>query len=107
MKIKYLFLACLFPFLGQGQVVKNYKQLENGINVHLVEGTLNISPLSENTVRIKFYKDVEAKIPELIFTSNYKAPTFKVADSPTKLELKGEKNSCYYRQTNREVNFCR
>ncbi len=91
MKIRYLFLACLFPLLGQGQVVKNYKHLENGINVHLVEGTLNISPLSENAVRIKFYKDVEAKIPELIFTSNYKTPTLKVADSPTKLELKEKK----------------
>ena len=91
MKTKYLFLICMFPLLYQGQVVKSYKQLANGVNINLTEGTLNISPIAGNTVRIKFYKDVETKVPELIFTSTEKAAKFKVADSPSKLELKGEK----------------
>ena len=82
MKIKYLFLACLFPLLSQGQVVKSYKQLANGVNVNLTEGTINISSIADNAVRIKFYKDVEAKVPELIFTSTEKDAKFEVADLP-------------------------
>jgi alpha-D-xyloside xylohydrolase len=91
MKIKYLFLACVFPLLSQGQVVKSYKQLANGVNVNLTEGTINISSIADNAVRIKFYKDVEAKVPELIFTSTEKDAKFEVADLPSKLELRGEK----------------
>jgi len=90
-KIKYLFLVCLFPFLCQGQVVKSFKQLKDGLNVTLSNGTLNISSFAENAVRIKFYKGVEAKVPELIFTSDYSAPPFKIYDLSSKLELKGKK----------------
>ena len=86
-----MLLTCLFPLLCLGQVVKSYKQLANGVNVNFTEGTLNISSIAGNAVRIKFYKDVEAKIPELIFTSIEKAAKFDVADSPLKLELKGER----------------
>ena len=88
MKIKYLFLICLFPLLCQGQAVKSYKQLTSGININLTGGTLNISPVQKNAVRIKFYKTVETKIPELIFTSKYIKPEFKVSDSSSKIELK-------------------
>ena len=91
MKIKYLFFACLFPFLCQAQVVKNYKQLTNGVNVNLTEGTLNISPIAENAVRIKFYKNVEANVPELIFNSTEKTAKLKVTDSPSNLRLIGKK----------------
>ncbi len=91
MKLKQLVLACLFPLLVHGQAVKNYKQLADGVNVNLTDGTLNISPIADNAVRIKFYKNVEAKVPELIFTSTDKTSKLKVTDSPSKLELKGEK----------------
>ena len=91
MKTKYLLLACLFPLLVHGQAVKNYKQLADGVNVNLTDGTLNISPIADNAVRIKFYKNVEAKVPELIFISTVKSSKLKVTDSPSKLELKGEK----------------
>ncbi len=90
-KIKYLILTCLFPLLCQGQSVKNYQQSANGVNVNLKEGTLNISPIAENAVRIKFYKNVEANVPELIFTSNETTSKLKVTESPSRLELKGEK----------------
>ena len=90
MKIKFLFFTCMFPLLVHGQVVKNYKQLKDGVNVNLIDGTLNISPLAINAVRIKYYKK-ETKVPELIFTSTGKTEKLKVAESSTKLELKGEK----------------
>ncbi|MGA8265107.1 MAG: TIM-barrel domain-containing protein [Ignavibacteriaceae bacterium] len=89
MKLKHILFVCLFPLLCQGQVVKSYKQLANGVNVNLTGGTLNIAPIAENAVRIKFYKNVEAKVPELIFISNNKTPKLKVTNLPSKLDLKG------------------
>ena len=81
----------LFPILCQGQVVKGFKQLPDRINVTLSEGTLSISPLSENSVRIKFYAETEGNLPELIFKSGTPKPPFQVFDLPSKLEIKTKK----------------
>ena len=91
MIIKYLFFCCMFSFLCQGQVVKNYKQLNDKLDVNLLNGTLSISLIADNAVRIKFYKKVEAKVPELIFTSKVPTTAFKIIDSPSKVEFKGGK----------------
>jgi len=91
MKFKYLLLVFLFPLICKGQDVKSYKQLGNGVIINLTEGILNISPMSENAVRIKFYKKVEAKVPELIFTSIEKTPKLRITNLPSKLELKAGK----------------
>jgi alpha-D-xyloside xylohydrolase len=91
MKLKLLLAISLFPLLCQAQVVKSFKQLPDRVNVTLADGTLSISPLADNTVRIKFYKVSEGNLPELIFTSGAKTPEFKVADSPSKLEIKAPK----------------
>jgi alpha-D-xyloside xylohydrolase len=91
MKFEYFFLSCLFPLVCQGQVVKSFQQMPGGINVSLPNGTLGIFPLSENAVRLKFYQDAEARVPELVFSSTVPAPAFSVADSPSRLEVKGKR----------------
>ena len=91
MKLKCLLIISLFPLLCQGQMVKSFKQLPDKVNVIFSDGTLSISPLSDNSVRIKFYKVSEGNLPELVFTSGATAPAFQVADSPTKLEIKTAK----------------
>jgi alpha-D-xyloside xylohydrolase len=91
MKFKCLLLACLFPFICQGQVVKSLQQISGGISVSLPNGTLGIYFLSDSAVRIKFYQDAESQVPELVFSSTVPAPAFKVADSPSKLEVKGKR----------------
>lgn len=88
MKLRYILIISLFPILCQGQVVKNYEQVAEGINVSLTDGILGIYPLSENAVRVRFYKDPEIRVPELIFTSAISQTRFKVSDSPTGLEIK-------------------
>ena len=87
MKLRCICLAFIFPIVCQGQVVKSYNQSSNGVNLILSDGTLSLSPLAENAVRIKFYEKVENTLPELIFTSRLPTPTFHVADSPARLEL--------------------
>jgi alpha-D-xyloside xylohydrolase len=88
MKFKHLLLVCLFPVLCEGQVVKSFKQETNKINITLEDGILSVIPLTENSVRIKLYKDNEVKMPELVLTSGIQPPKFKVSDSPAKLEVK-------------------
>jgi alpha-D-xyloside xylohydrolase len=88
MKFRYSLLVCLVPLLCQGQVVKSFRQLANGVNVRLTGGTLNVSPLAENAVRIRFYKGAKVQVPEFIFTSSVQTPPFHVSDSPSKLEIK-------------------
>jgi alpha-D-xyloside xylohydrolase len=68
--------------------VQGFKQGTDRIDITLREGTLSVIPLTESAVRIKFYKDAEVKIPELILTSVIQPPRFKVSDLPAQLEVK-------------------
>ena len=67
--------------------MKSFKQTNGKIDVILTDGTLSIYPVTENAVRIRFYKGTEMKVPELIFTSKVAVPQFKVSDSPSKLVI--------------------
>lgn len=87
-KIGCMLFICLFPFFSLGQVVGDYKRQPDKIDVPLPDGTLSICPLTDNAIRIKFYQDVESKLPELIFTSNGSAPLFQVSESDAKIEMK-------------------
>jgi alpha-D-xyloside xylohydrolase len=91
MKIKWSLLLIMIPLLCTGQVLKNYKKSSDGINITLVSGTLKISSLSDNAVRIRFFKDEESRLPELIFNSSSSKTGLKLIDSPSKIELKGKK----------------
>lgn len=88
MKLIIFVIISLFTGLCNGQDVKSFKQLRDRIDVTLSEGTLSIYPLTENAVRIKFYKEVEANLPELIFTTSVPTPDFQVLDSISKLTVK-------------------
>jgi len=87
--IQILFLAImLFPVFNQGQNLKSFKQGNDRIDITLSEGVLSVIPLTDNSVRIKFFKNAEEHIPELIFKSNVSTPGFYISDSPSKLEVK-------------------
>lgn len=90
MRIRYLFIIILFPAFCQGQVFKSFKQTIASISINLSDGMLSINPIADNAVRIKFYKETEGNLPELVFTSGITTPGFQVSDSPSKLEIKGK-----------------
>ena len=90
-KLKHLIIIVLFPALCHCQDVISYEQKNNQVNVILSEGMLSIYPLTENAVRIKFSKDNEPDVPELILTSNIPTPGFQVSDLPSTLEIKVKK----------------
>ena len=105
MEIKFFLLICLLPALCQGQVVKNYEQKTNQVIVVLTEGTLSISPVTDNAVRIRFYKDNEINLPEFVFTSNVPVPWFQVSDLPSKLEIKQKNITVSLNKQNGNLSF--
>ncbi|NMB33386.1 MAG: DUF5110 domain-containing protein [Clostridium sp.] len=72
-----IFLSFIFIFFSCQQKVE-LQQLNKGVNILLPDGTLGIYPLSDRTVRIKFFNSEKNKLPELVVTSEYETPAFKV-----------------------------
>ncbi|WP_243348390.1 TIM-barrel domain-containing protein [Parabacteroides sp. FAFU027] len=93
MKKKILLLTFLLPAICFAQAVKSFTQYKKGVVVTLSEGTLALNPLTENSVRVKFYKGAEDNLQELVFTSNAPTPAFKVQESATAVEVKVAKIS--------------
>jgi alpha-D-xyloside xylohydrolase len=89
-KFKYLLLIWLLPVFCQAQVYKSHIQTKEKVTISLSDGTLDIVPLADNAMRIKFYKDAKTSLPELIFTSSISAPVFQVSDVSSKIEVKGK-----------------
>ena len=90
MKLIFILLITVLSAICQGQVVKGYKQITGRVIVTLTEGTLSICPLTDDVVRIKFFKGTEESAPELIFTSSIPTPGFHVSNSPSKLDIIGK-----------------
>ena len=86
-KVLFLVIVCLSGLYACSPGI-TYKQVENGINITMKNGTLGIYPLAENAVRIKFFKDTQKDLPELIFKSGIPVPAFEVAETSSGLELK-------------------
>jgi alpha-D-xyloside xylohydrolase len=88
MKLIFFIIIGWIPVLSQGQEVKSFKQVKDRIDVTLSEGTLSICPLTDNAVRIKFLKDADVRMPELVFTSDVRTPGFTVSNLPSRLEVR-------------------
>jgi alpha-D-xyloside xylohydrolase len=88
MKLRLLLIVFLFPAISQAQLIKSYTKLPSQVNITLAEGTLSISSLADNAVRIRFFKDTGKSLPELVFTSVASTPHFQVDDLPLKLEVR-------------------
>jgi len=87
---RFFLIISIFPLLCQGQTVKNFKQEKGIVDVALSEGTLRISSLTDNAVRVQFYTGAKAEVTELVFTSIAAAPDLKVTDLPSELEISGK-----------------
>jgi alpha-D-xyloside xylohydrolase len=88
MKSIFILIISLLPVICHGQDVKSFKQSKDRIDATLSEGTLSIYPLTDDAVRIKFYKGSEVQVPELIFNTKARTPHFHVSDLLSKLEIK-------------------
>ena len=90
MKKWCLLMILMFTVVCHGQVVKSFTRGKGTVDISISSGTLRISSLTDNSFRIRFFKDT-ADLPELVFVNKVPAPDFKINDSPSKLEIKGQK----------------
>jgi alpha-D-xyloside xylohydrolase len=105
MKLRLFLIISFFSLLCQGQVVKSYKRFSDKVDITLSDGTLRVSPLTDNVVRITFYQKTEGNLPELVFTSSIPTPEFQVSDSPFKLEIKAKKISVLLDKQTGELSY--
>jgi alpha-D-xyloside xylohydrolase len=90
MKLVKILVVSFLPMVCHGQAIGDFKQVKDGVTITTNGGTLGIYPVSDNAVRVRFYKGAEVTVPELIFTSEIKVPAFQVLDSPSKTEIKSK-----------------
>ena len=86
MKQKFLFLITLIPVLTFAQVYKKYTLQKDRLSIQLGEGTLNIIPLSDKAIRVKWQKGMKEE-RELVLVNKLSVPAFKVSETPLKLKL--------------------
>ncbi|MEJ5352496.1 MAG: TIM-barrel domain-containing protein [Melioribacteraceae bacterium] len=82
-----LFHFCVVVFCN-AQIVNEYVQLDDRVNVLLQDGTISIHPLANDVVRVRFYKGVEPIIPEFIVHGTVQTPPFQVLDLTSTIEVR-------------------
>ena len=65
---------------GSCQSKLNYEVVEEGVRIELSDGSLDIFPLSDNALRVKFYKGQELTVPEFVLTAGNEVPDFEVSE---------------------------
>lgn len=92
MKLKTLLIAFAIQSMCFGQnKVKNYQQLKNKVILTLTDGSLTISPLASNSIRVQYANAPVKTLPELILTSKVQAPVFNVTSSSSTIEISTSK----------------
>ena len=88
--MKRIFSTLIFSVISLlcfSQVVKSYEKFPDRIDVFISDGTLSIIPLSENSVRVKIFKNPEDNLQELIITSQPKTIGYKVKESADIIQI--------------------
>jgi alpha-D-xyloside xylohydrolase len=79
--------STLFAQTTSAPLYKSYQVLKDKVTIHLSEGELNISPLSDKAVRIQFEKDLPKEDKEFILVNTLPIPQFKVSETTSKLNI--------------------
>ncbi len=82
-----LLLVGFLPMLSQAQLVKEVKRTTDRVSVVLSDGTLELVPLADNAIRVRFYKETDGKVPELVLTEKRTIPAFKLANTATSVTV--------------------
>lgn len=81
MKPVWLLAIILFFLSCRQQPIRISEKGKESVLVKIADGTLSISPLADNAVRIKFFEKREPVIPEFVFTEEYDIPDYEILES--------------------------
>ncbi|HLO59151.1 MAG TPA: TIM-barrel domain-containing protein [Bacteroidales bacterium] len=105
MKPVVFFLLFLFPLFCQGQVFKSFNKVKDGVELISSGGILGIYPLSDNTVRVKFFTRETMALPELVFIFPTITPEFTTVESEKKIKINCKKLSVIIDKQNGKIEF--
>ena len=88
MKLIYFLTTSLILVCYQLLAVQSFENGKERVVVHIEKGTLAIYPLSDNAVRVKFFKTEDKTLPELVFEVKTSVPEFKVNESRKSIKVK-------------------
>lgn len=85
-----IFTALVFLIFWGCQSDASIERDSNGLTLNLKEGSLGLYPLSDNTVRVQFFKGEKTSHPEFVLINEFDVPTFDVFEkgSTVRLSLK-------------------
>lgn len=92
--MKFVFRLIVFacPVFCFGQSVKSFDHLANTVNFHLLDGTLSIQPLTDNAVRIKFYRNISDSLDELVLIDKPDEVKYQLTETPSGIIIKTKRN---------------
>ena len=89
---KFLYLiAALFCFWTEGwsQAVRSFQEEKERVVFKMADGELQLCPLSDNAIRVKFVKQpLEISLPEWVYINNETEKSFTVEDGKEAVSVK-------------------
>lgn len=80
------FIAALIPAFSFAQVYKKHSLQKDHLSIHLSEGVLNITPLSDKAIRVQWEKGMREE-REFVLINKLPVPAFQFSETPSKLRL--------------------
>lgn len=105
MKRKLLLLICLIPSIAFGKVYKTYTLQNDRLSIQLDKGVLDIIPLSDYAIRIRFEKDSMKEKRELILINKLPVPKFRFSESDSNLRLSTKAVSVIFDKASGAIRF--
>jgi alpha-D-xyloside xylohydrolase len=87
MKKQLAILIAMFPALVFAQEFKKYVLQKDRLSIQLSEGTLELIPLSEKAINVKWQKDTLKEHRELVFVNKRPVPQFRFSETEQALRL--------------------
>jgi len=87
MKQFLLLSAIILPFLCNAQIYKKFSKQTDKVNIELSTGILNIIPLTENAIRIKFGDGKIIENQELIIVNKLLTPEFSAKETDKSIDI--------------------
>lgn len=86
-RFRLLVILILLPTLLCGQIYLSHSKLADGLRIETREGTLTLTPMADNAVRVRLEKQLKDNTQELVFLKSANSCSYTLQDKPAMLQL--------------------
>lgn len=83
-----LLLAAMWLFALPVKAVNEVQKMQDRVRVILRDGILELVPMADNAIRVRFYKTSDGGQPEFILTEQRSTPSFSVSETKSGLVVR-------------------